>query len=46
MAFLSKLFSSAKDPLQTHASELQKINSFKDEVASLSQDQIKAEIKQ
>ena len=45
MSILSKLFSFASsDPLKVYAGELEKINSFKDEVESLSEDQIKAEI--
>ena len=45
MSFISKLFSVASsDPLQTYSSEITKINSFKDEIAGLSDDAIKAEI--
>ncbi len=44
MAFFSKL-SFKSDPTKTHASELNKVNSFRDEIAGLSQEQIQAEIK-
>ncbi len=45
MAFLSKLFSFEKNPLDTYSKELTKTNSFKEEVAALTEEQIKTEIK-
>ncbi len=45
MVFLSKLFSFEKNPLDTYSKELAKTNSFQEEVAALTEDQIKAEIK-
>ncbi len=45
MSIFTRIFSAASsDPLKTHASELSKINSFKDEVAKLTEEQIKAEV--
>src|SRR5947207_2493006 len=44
MSIFSKVFSFESKPEQTHAKELAQVNSFKDEVAGLSQEQIKDEI--
>ncbi len=44
MSFLSRIFSFEKNPLVTHASELRKINGFKEEIEALSDEQIKSEI--
>ncbi len=45
MSFISKLFSIEKDPLDTYGKDLAAINSLKDGVSKLSQEQIQAEIK-
>lgn len=45
MSFLSKLFGGQSSPLETYAKELAQVNSFKDEVAKLTQEQIIDEIK-
>lgn len=42
MSIFSRFFSN--DPLKTYASEIAKINGFKDEIAALSDDQIREEI--
>ncbi len=44
MSLFSKFFSFEGDPLKTYAKELATINSYKDEVAGLSEEQIKREI--
>ncbi|MDQ3018266.1 MAG: preprotein translocase subunit SecA, partial [bacterium] len=45
MSIFTKLFSFASsDPLQKYSAELAEINSFKDEIAGLSDDQIKSEV--
>src|SRR3989338_1585329 len=44
MSFLSKLNPFEHDPRKTYARELKIINSYKDEVAQLTENQIKAEI--
>src|SRR4051812_8681064 len=44
MSFLSNLFSGEKNPLETYKKELAAINSFKEEIEGLSQEQIQAEI--
>ncbi len=44
MSFLSNLISGEKNPLQTYKDELETVNSFTDEVAGLSEEQIKKEI--
>jgi preprotein translocase subunit SecA len=45
MSFITKLFSAtSSDPLKTYSTEIAKINSFKDEIATLSDEAIKAEI--
>ncbi len=44
MSFLSRIFSFEKNPLVTHASELRKINGFREEIEALSDEQIKSEI--
>jgi preprotein translocase subunit SecA len=43
-SFFSKLFSFEPDPSKNHAKELDQVNSYKNEVKNLSQDQIRAEI--
>jgi preprotein translocase subunit SecA len=44
MSIFTRIFSAASsDPLKTHSAELSKINSYKDEVAKLTEEQIKAE---
>ncbi len=45
MSFLSKLFSPTKSPVDQYQKELDATNSFKDEVAGLSQEKIQDEIK-
>ncbi len=45
MSFLSSLFSGQSDPLKTYGGELAEVNSYKDEVEKLSQEQIQQEIK-
>jgi len=44
MSFFSNLFGENKNPLDTYSKELLLVNGFKDEVASLSQEQMKQEI--
>ena len=45
MSFITKLFSfGSANPINTHASELAKINSFADEIGALTDEQIKEEI--
>src|ERR1035438_6921609 len=44
MSFLTKLFTGQKSALSTYESELNAVNVFTDEVAKLSQDQMKKEI--
>ncbi len=45
MSFLSKLFGGEKSALENYGSQLEAVNAFKDQVAALSQEQIKQEIK-
>lgn len=45
MSFLSKLLPFDPNPVKTYAKELETINSFKDEVQKLTQEQIQEEIK-
>ena len=44
MSFLTNLFSGG-NPLNTYKGELETVNSFRDEVAALTQEQIQSEIK-
>ncbi len=44
MSFLSRLFGGEKPVLEKYQKELDKVNSFKDEVSKLTQEQIKEEI--
>jgi len=44
MSFISRIFSVEKSPVQVYGKELEQINGFKDEVAKLSQEQIRAEV--
>jgi preprotein translocase subunit SecA len=44
MSFISKIFGLQKSALETYSSQLEAVNGFKDEVAALSQEQIKKEI--
>src|SRR5436309_2887030 len=45
MSFISKLFGGQSSALETYQKELDKVNSFKDEAAGLSAEQIQHEIK-
>lgn len=45
MSFLSKIFSTEKSPLDTYSKELVLVNSFKNEIAALSQEQMQKEVK-
>jgi preprotein translocase subunit SecA len=45
MSFLSRIFNFSNNPLDTYASELGQINSFREEVAALTQEQIQEEMK-
>jgi preprotein translocase subunit SecA len=45
MSILSKLFTFEKNPLDTYSKELALINSYKEEISGLSQEDIRAEIK-
>lgn len=45
MSFFTKLFGADKNPLDTYSKELLAVNSFKDEVAGLTPEQMKSEIK-
>lgn len=44
MSFLSKLFPIEPKPENTYAAELKKVNSYKDEIAGLTQEQMQSEI--
>jgi preprotein translocase subunit SecA len=44
MSFFTKLFGGGSTPIETYQKELAAINAFKDEVGSLSEEQIKSEI--
>ena len=45
MSFISRLFNFKSNPLASYGKELAQVNNFKDEVASLSQEQMQEELK-